>query len=140
MPPNRPVPGSAAEWLRRARADLALAGVALPPDGMYEDLCFHAQQAAEKAIKAVYRHHGWAFRYTHDIKELLAGLRAHSMSVPDDVEEAATLTIYAHQVRYPGFEEPVTVQEHATALTLARRVVAWAAGLIDPAAPAEASG
>lgn len=131
MPPNKPAPGSAAEWLRRARADLALAGVALPPEGLYEDLCFHAQQAAEKAIKAVYRSHGRAFRYTHDIKALLADLRDQSVNVPDDVEEAAALTIYAHQVRYPGLEEPVTEAEYQQALTLARRVVAWAEALIE---------
>lgn len=72
-PPNRPIPGSPAEWLTRARADLALAKAPLPPGAMYEDLCFHAQQAAEKAIKAVYRYSGRAFLYTHDLNELLAG-------------------------------------------------------------------
>lgn len=57
MPTERPMPGSPAEWLARARGDLALARVPLPAGGFYEDLCFHAQQAAEKAIKAVYRRH-----------------------------------------------------------------------------------
>lgn len=38
------------EWLNRARSNLALARAKSP--GIYlEDLCFHAQQAAEKAIK-----------------------------------------------------------------------------------------
>ncbi len=39
--------GSLSEWMRFARADLDLAGVPLPPNGMYEQLCFHAQQALE---------------------------------------------------------------------------------------------
>lgn len=55
MPPERQMPGSPDDWLRRARSDLALAKVPLPEGALYEDLCFHAQQAAEKAIKAVYR-------------------------------------------------------------------------------------
>lgn len=132
---NKSIPGTPEEWLRRARADLALAGVSLPPEGMYEDLCFHAQQAAEKAIKAVYRYNEWTFRYTHDLKELLFGLRDYGLTVPENVEEAVVLTDYAHQHRYPGLEEPVTAQEHETALTLARCVVEWAAGLIEQSAP-----
>lgn len=39
---NRPIPGSAEQWLLRAHADLALAKVPLPPRALYEDLCFHA--------------------------------------------------------------------------------------------------
>ncbi len=56
MPQDRPVPGSAEDWLARAEGDLALARVPLPEGAFYEDLCFHAQQAAEKALKAVYQH------------------------------------------------------------------------------------
>jgi len=40
-------------WLENARADLALARSPLPLGGLYEHLCFHAQQAAEKSLKAV---------------------------------------------------------------------------------------
>lgn len=46
MPERREIPGSVEEWMARARGDLALARVQLPPGGFYEDLCFHAQQAA----------------------------------------------------------------------------------------------
>jgi HEPN domain-containing protein len=55
---HRPVPGTPEGWLARAAGDRALAKVSLPAGGYYEDLCFHAQQAAEKAIKAVYVRHG----------------------------------------------------------------------------------
>ena len=48
MPPDSISPGSSADWLRYAKADLALAQVPLPAGGLYELLCFHAQQAAEK--------------------------------------------------------------------------------------------
>jgi len=50
MPPEA---GSPRDWLRLAKADLAIARLELPPDGLLELLCFHAQQAAEKSIKAV---------------------------------------------------------------------------------------
>jgi HEPN domain-containing protein len=54
MPEDRPVPGTAQDWMARAKSDLALAQVPLPKGAFYEDLCYHAQQAAEKALKAVY--------------------------------------------------------------------------------------
>ena len=37
---DRPVPGSAADWLSRARGDLAIARTPLPEGAFYEDLCF----------------------------------------------------------------------------------------------------
>jgi hypothetical protein len=53
MPQDRPVPGSSADWLARAKGDLAIAKAPLPEGAFHEDLCFHAQQAAEKAMKPV---------------------------------------------------------------------------------------
>ncbi len=49
-------PDDPREWLVRARSDLALAR-SRPEGVLLDDLCFHAQQAAEKAIKgALIRH------------------------------------------------------------------------------------
>jgi HEPN domain-containing protein len=64
---DKPSPGSAADWLRRAHSDLGLAGIALPCDVLYNELCFHAQQAVEKSIKAVLVHYGVEFKRVHDI-------------------------------------------------------------------------
>ena len=51
-PPERFPPDDPREWLNRARSNLVRAKNQIP--GAYlEDLCFDAQQAAEKAIKAV---------------------------------------------------------------------------------------
>lgn len=47
---------------------------ASPRGAFYEDLCFDAQQAAEKGIKAVLRGSGGAFACPHDRGELLQGL------------------------------------------------------------------
>ena len=69
MPPEREIPGSPADWLMRARSDLAIAKAPLPEGAVYEDFCFHTQQAAEKAIKAVYKFYSLDFRYTHDLTE-----------------------------------------------------------------------
>lgn len=130
MPQDRPVPGSAGDWLARADGDLALARAPLPEGAFYEDLCFHAQQAAEKAIKAVYQHYGKRFRYTHDLDELITGLHNEGVSVPADVMDAAVLTSYAWEARYPGLSEPVALEEYREALRQAEIVVNWATKVI----------
>ncbi len=53
MPPEGRLPGSPADWLRHAHSDLELARVGRATKVLLEGLCFHAQQAAEKALKAV---------------------------------------------------------------------------------------
>ncbi len=131
MPPESRTPGSPRDWLRRARSDLALAKAPLPSGVLYEDLCFHAQQAAEKAVKAVYRADRHEFRYTHDLAELLLGLTSHGVPVPEGVLEAIMLTDFAWQARYPGPAEPVSEAEYREAVALAEKVVEWAGKLIE---------
>jgi len=126
MPPNRPVPGSPHDWLARAKSDLILARQPLPEGAFYEDLCFHAQQAAEKAIKAVYQHHGWLFKYTHDLEELLTGLKQKGLVVPQKIDDSIILTSFAWESRYPGLSEPVTEKEYNKAIEHSEAVVTWA--------------
>lgn len=95
MPPDRAAPGSPEDWLARAQGDLAIAAAPLPDGGYLEDLCFHAQQAAEKAIKAVYRAMNREFCYTHDIGALLSGLDDAGVAIPDGAYEAVELTTFA---------------------------------------------
>ena len=130
MPRDRSVPGSPSDWLSRAEGDLALARIQLPDDAYYEDLCFHAQQAAEKALKAVYQSRGWTFRYTHDLEELIAGLQREGLDIPPEVDEAIVLTGFAWEARYPGLGEPVSSEEHRDAVEKAEAVVAWARELL----------
>jgi len=65
MPQDRAIPGTPQDWLDHAKSDLAFARLPLREGAYYEGLCFHAQQAAEKALKAVYQHHSfaWEARY-----------------------------------------------------------------------------
>jgi HEPN domain-containing protein len=134
VPPEGQIPGSPSDWLRRARSDLALAKMPLPSGALYEDLCFHAQQAAEKAIKSVYRSKGHEFRYTHDLTELLDGLVRHGVTVSEAVREAVDLTDFAWQARYPGPAEPISEAGYRHAVALAERVVEWAGNLVEKGA------
>jgi HEPN domain-containing protein len=60
MARKRYPPTDPREWLNRAKSNLALAKNDTV-DVFPEDLCFEAQQAAEKAIKAVFVHRGVSF-------------------------------------------------------------------------------
>ena len=51
-PPERYPRDDPREWMNRANSNLARARV-MAPEVYLEDLCFDAQQAAEKALKAV---------------------------------------------------------------------------------------
>ena len=131
MLPDDKIPGSAADWLARARNDVAMAKAPLPEGAIYESLCFHAQQAAEKAIKALHKWHGLAFEFTHNIGHLLHRLERHGLQVPEEIWEASDLTRFAVETRYPIPAELVTEEEYREAVKLAERVLQWAASIIE---------
>ena len=134
MPPedgSPPPADSPAAWLRYATADLAIARSPLPEGGLWETHTFHAQQAAEKAIKGALLQLGIEFPFTHDIDRLLRLVAAvPDVEVPDDVREAAELTPYAVASRYPGAEPEVTEDEYRRALAQAEVVINWATALV----------
>jgi HEPN domain-containing protein len=131
MPPERFPPDDSREWLNRAQSNLfqARAGASIP-EVYLEDLCFNAQQAAEKAIKAVLLHHGVRFPYIHDLAQLLTLVRQAGFEVPEVVRQAIVLSDYAVESRYPGLAEPVTQEEYREAIILAEEVLRWARGII----------
>ncbi|MCY4660982.1 MAG: HEPN domain-containing protein [Acidobacteria bacterium] len=115
------------EWLNRARSNLTRARN--PASGVYlEDLCFDAQQAAEKAIKALMIARGIEFPYVHDVDHLLSLLEERGGAIPGTIRRASELTKYATVTRYPGTLRPVTEVEYTEAVELAAAVVRWAEG------------
>jgi HEPN domain-containing protein len=132
MPPEHHDPTKPAEWLRRARSNLAKAKANRSlPEVLYEDLCFDAQQAAEKAIKALLIHQNVPFPKTHDIMDLLTLLHNSGLDVPEEIRHADFLTGYAVETRYPGMSEEVTEEDYAEALALAERVFQWVESIIS---------
>lgn len=57
-------------WLLKARSGLHACRQTLETDGPYDTTCFHAQQAIEKALKALLAFHGQPVPRTHDLDEL----------------------------------------------------------------------
>jgi HEPN domain-containing protein len=122
----------ACAWLARARGNLARAKQPKPSEGFWEDLCFDAHQAAEKAVKAALVLRGLEFPRTHQIAELLVLLRQAGHEVPERVWQARDLSDYATAARYPVTDEPVDPrqpvgeEEYRRAVAAAESVVHWA--------------
>ena len=123
-------------WLKRARGNLARANQPKPEEGFWEDLCFDAQQAAEKAVKAVLVFRGVEFPRTHQIAELLVLLRQAGHDAPESVWRARDLSDYASDARYPVEDEPVDPiqpvgeEEYWRAVAWADDVVRWVESVI----------
>jgi len=119
-------------WLLRAKANLTLADKGGRLKGVvYEDLCFNAQQAAEKALKAVCLAQDLDFPKTHSLVHLIDILESSGLEVPENVRDADILTQYAVQSRYPSVVEDITKDEYRIALKLAAQVVFWAEVVIE---------
>ena len=123
------VPGSAEDWLRYASSDLELARIEKPEGVWLENLCFHAQQAAEKTLKAVLVFLEIHYPTTHNIRTLIDFL-PDGIDIPQVVEDAAALTDYAVESRYPGNIEPVEEEEYRNSIHIAEAVLRRAESLI----------
>ena len=66
---------------------------------------FHAQQAVEKALKAVLASHEVAYPFTHDLKLLLNLLASRAIHPPPQGETILSLLPYGAMLRYDAFPE-----------------------------------
>ncbi len=132
MQASLPDPHTPENWLRYARSDLTLAqSVAELPDVLLETFCFHAQQAAEKSLKAVLLLHSLKFPYTHDLSALVTLIQNAEVPWETTLDSVVDLTRYAVAGRYPNEIEAPTVEEYREAITIASQVFAWAQTLIE---------
>jgi HEPN domain-containing protein len=127
MSNSKPLPGSSVDWLRHAHSDLASAKK--DEAILYETLCFHAQQAVEKAIKAVLIFKRCDIKRTHDIG-LLLELLPQEIEKPSLANELPILNDYAVSARYPGAYEEVDAKEYEFAIQLAKDTIMWAEVLV----------
>ncbi|MGA2956223.1 MAG: HEPN domain-containing protein [Thermodesulfobacteriota bacterium] len=129
MLPKEIEPGEPGDWLRHAWSDLELARTRRNSKILLEDLCFHAQQATEKALKAVLIFRSVPFLRTHNIRTLI-DLLPEDLNLPEEARRAPILTDYAVLTRYPGDLEPVTEEEYQEAVRIAETVIHWAEKMV----------
>ena len=122
MKPKDPTDPKA--WLLQAKGNLNLAEKGGRLKGvLLEDLCFNAQQAAEKALKAVCLSQRMDIPKTHSLVHLMDILESSGVKIPNNVRDADILTQYAVQSRYPSIMEEITRSEYRDVLKLAANVV-----------------
>jgi HEPN domain-containing protein len=92
-----------AEWVEKAEGDYIAASI-LAQSGqakVYDQICFNAQQCAEKYLKAYLQEHSTPFRKTHELDELL-----ELCVLLDSSFEAMRVHLdgmsHAVEYRYPG--------------------------------------
>ncbi len=102
-------------WITKAENDLLnirnnLAAERVP----WDTVCFHAQQVAEKLLKALLVYHGRLPLSTHDLVALLADCAQIHPSLADLKPECDKLTVFAIASRYPmPFGEPSEADGYA---------------------------
>jgi HEPN domain-containing protein len=97
---EKSTPGSPSQWIAHAESDLRLARLGAEDSAVLrEQVCFHAQQAAEKALKAILLSRKIDFPYTHDIKGLIRIAETNGVVIPSAIQQAAVLTPYAVETR-----------------------------------------
>jgi HEPN domain-containing protein len=112
----------AARWLAYARSDLDAARALLrDPEYYPRQVCFLAQQAAEKAIKAAFVLLEIEFPFTHDLDHL-RNLLPVGWRVKTEHPDLADLTIWAIEARYPGDMPDVTAADARQAFKAAEAV------------------
>lgn len=115
-------------WLISASEDLILAQKAFEL-GIYRQVCFHAQQATEKGMKAILLEKGVKLKRIHDLLELNGDLEAVGVQVPIALAELDFLN-RVYRFRYPpdigllphGQPEREDAQK---ALTTAEKIMDW---------------
>ena len=124
------------DWFDQAMRDLdhARASIEL---GHFEWSCFAAQQAAEKAAKAVFEDMG-AMAWGHSAADLLQELSQHHAVTDETMEGAYELDKAYIPARYPNAHpsgsprQRFTHDEAARLVKHAQRIVDFCAGLLSP--------
>lgn len=126
---------TARRWLDTARQDLAFAHHAADA-GFHAPACFHAHQAAEKAMKALHYARGARAVYGHGIRQLIARLDERDLA--HLLPGARELDLLYLPTRYPnGLDDGTpgdafSSEQSSRALGFADEIVAAAASSLDP--------
>ena len=108
-------------WAASAEEDFLLARTALQrKQPLVSGACFHAQQCAEKYMKALLISKGADFPKTHDLLMLNNLCSMAGIFLEIDPKHLNTLTDYAVRTRYPG--EGPNVDDAKEAIELAKLV------------------
>jgi HEPN domain-containing protein len=115
--------GSTEQWVEKAEHDLIAAEytLTLKKNCPLDTICFHAQQCAEKYLKALLISRSVDFPKTHDLRVLMQRI-PRDLDLRLSIREVLPLNRYTIEARYPGEWEPITRKEAEKAVAIARKV------------------
>ena len=128
------MPERSEDWMKQAVRDLKTAEE-MARSGSFEWSCFAAQQAAEKAVKAVFQKLN-AVAWGHSVLDLMKVLSKKTTVNDDLLNCARTLDRYYLPTRYPNSFESGSPYEYFTgrdaedALVHSRRIIEFCKGLL----------
>jgi len=112
-----------ARWIHKADIDVQAAEELLSSQrGLLYPACFHCQQAPEKYLKAFLTWRQVEFPKTHSIRVLLNLVKPANPQLAEQLIEAAALTVYGVEARYPGDLPEPSAAEATAAVDLATKV------------------
>ena len=121
-------------WFEKASHDLRAAQILIGDEEPLTDvICFHCQQAAEKALKGFLTFHGVEFVRVHDLRYLLNLCLAVEPGFGDIDRAIVILNDYAVEPRYPA-DLPIyyPIAEARRAIDMAEEVVVFVQGQFPP--------
>ncbi len=121
-PPEEEIRLLVGEWLKKADLDFKTV-VRLSSESEFRDIVgFHAQQAAEKYLKALLTRHQIEFPKTHIIRRLLILLEPTDPEMVESLDDANWLSPFGAEIRYPGDRAEALPGEEVRARKIAQKV------------------
>ncbi|MFH1021924.1 MAG: HEPN domain-containing protein [Planctomycetota bacterium] len=114
----------ALELLEKAGHDLVNARTVLPTGAALDTVCFHAQQATEKSLKALLALCDVPFPWRHDLGELSTLVKSRFPEIAGWEEGIVAMAPYAVEVRYDGALNP-DLAETREAVKIAEEVYSF---------------
>jgi HEPN domain-containing protein len=136
-----PLESGVQAWVEKAESDLLciennLAASRVP----WDTVVFHAQQAAEKLLKALLVAAGRAVPRTHDLVALLSLAMAAGFPLAGSRPEVDLLSRFGAAVRYPDAVYSPTEEDGRDAAAAASRLRGAVLGLLGDGMPSDTSG
>lgn len=111
------------EWIKKAENDLLNAKTVIKiPNPPTDTICFHAQQCAEKYLKAFLISKDKEIIRTHNLRFLLEECQEFAGDLEKIREEAIILNSYSIEARYPGDFIEYSVEEAQRAIEMAEKI------------------
>jgi len=113
------------EWVAKAEADYCMACRELNDADTpnFDGVCFHAQQAAEKYIKALLQEQEQPIPRSHDLPRLISILSPPIPALNEQAPQLAALSLLAVSTRYPGYFADQALAEEAVHIATPVRLI-----------------